>query len=56
MRVIVNEWIPLSHGVRQGHSLSPMLYTLCAETLACKIHSCSEIKGFLLPGAIGSQI
>ena len=55
MRVIVDERltepIPLSRGVCQGDSLSPMLYILCVETLACKIRSCSGIEGFLLPGA-----
>ena len=58
-RVIVNERltepIPLSPGVRQGYSLSPILYILCIECLACKIHSCPEIEGFLLPGAKGLQ-
>ena len=59
MRVIVNEWltepIPLSRGICQGRSLSPMVYILCVEALACKIRLCSEIEGFLLPGAKGSQ-
>ena len=59
MRVIVNEWltkpITLFCGVCQGDSLSPMLYILCLETLACKIRSCAEIEGFLLPGAKGVQ-
>ena len=57
MRIIVNEWltdaIPLARGVRQGDSLSPLLYVLCVETLACKIRNNPEIEGFLLPGARG---
>ena len=59
MRIIVNGWltdpVPLARGVRQGDSLSPLLYILCVETLACKIKECSEIEGFLLPGARGVQ-
>ena len=55
--VIVNEWltdaIPLSRGVRQGDSLSPLLYVLCVETLACKIRNNPELEGFLLPGTHG---
>lgn len=59
MHVIVNGYlsdrIDLCRGVRQGDSLSPMLYILCVEVLACKIRDCSNIKGFLLPGANGWQ-
>ena len=59
MQIIVNGWltdpVPLARGVRQGDSLSPLLYVLCVETLACKIKECSEIEGFLLPGARGAQ-
>ena len=59
MCVIVNERltepIPLSRSARQEDSLSPMLYILCVECLACKIRSCPEIEGFLLPAAKGLQ-
>ena len=59
MRVIVNgflsDTIAIKRGVRQGGSLSPMLYILCVEVLACKIRACRDIEGFLLPGAHGLQ-
>ena len=41
--------------VRQGDALSPMLYILCVEVLACKIRITPEIEGFLLPGSGGKQ-
>lgn len=59
MQIIVNGWlsdkIELQRGVRQGDSLSPMLYILCVEVLACQIKNAPLIEGFLLPGAKGGQ-
>lgn len=45
--------IPIMRGVQQGDSLSPMLYILCVEVLACKVRASCDIEGFLLPGAGG---
>ena len=59
MCVLVNDFlsepIPLERGVRQGDALSPMLYVLCVEVLACKIRASQNIEGFLLPDAGGLQ-
>ena len=59
MQIIVNGFlsdkIPIKRGVRQGDSLSPMLYILCVEVLACKVRASCDIEGFLLPGAGGVQ-
>ena len=58
MQVLVNDYlsnpISLERGVRQGDALSPMLYVLCVEALACKKDS-PKIEGFLLPGDRGLQ-
>ena len=55
MQVLVNDFlsnpISLERGVRQGDALSPMLYVLCVEVLACKIRASPDVKGFLLSGA-----
>ena len=59
MRILVNDFLSdpvlLQRGVRQGDALSPMLYILCVEVLACKVRASVEVKGFLLPGARGLQ-
>jgi len=44
----------ISQGPQGGFPFSNVVI-LCVETLACKIRSCAEIEGFLLPGAKGSQ-
>lgn len=53
--VIVNNFISPSfsvrRGVRQGCSLSPLLYVLCFEPFAQKIRTLDEIKGLKLPGS-----
>ena len=40
----------VSRGVRQGCPLSPLLYIIISETLACAIHADPLIDGFSLPG------
>ena len=51
--VIVNNFIspciPIQRGVRQGCSLTPLLYVLCMEPFANKIRNLDDIKGLKLP-------
>ena len=46
----VTEQFPVTRGVCQGCPLSPLLYLLVAESLACTIRADPKINGFPLPG------
>ena len=52
--VVINGWTSSffkpSRGVRQGCPLSPLLYVLCIEVLACSITASPDIEGVPLPG------
>ena len=47
----LTHFFKLSRGVRQGCPLSPLLYVLYAEVLACGFRANPRIRGLLLPGA-----
>ena len=47
----LTQFFKLSRGVRQGCPLSPLLYVLYAEVLACSFRANPRIRGLLLPGA-----
>ena len=47
----LSSFFPLSRGVRQGCPLSPLLYVLVAEVLACNIRANPRIIGLSLPGS-----
>ena len=52
----ISEPFTLSRGVRQGCSLSALLYVLIAETFACLVRSDPNIKGIPLPGSSESSV
>ena len=45
----ISDFFPLSRGVRQGCPLSPLLYVLVVEVLACTIRANPNISGIYLP-------
>ena len=51
---IINNWyissaFHVNCGVRQGCPISPLIYVLSAELLACKVRQCKNIHGIALP-------
>lgn len=50
----ISDPITLQRGVRQGCSLSPLLYVLCLEPFAIKIREDEQISGVKLPGNCNS--
>ena len=60
MRILVNDFlsepVPLLRGVRQGDALSPMLFVLCVEVLACRIRDSPAIEGFSCRGLVVSSL
>ena len=46
----LSPFFSLSRGVRQGCPLSPLLYVLSPEVLACNIRANPSISGLVLPG------
>ena len=46
----LSSFFSLTRGVRQGCPLSPLLYVLYAEVLACNIRANPSISGLALPG------
>ena len=50
----ISKSFSLSRGVRQGCPLSPLLYVLVVEILACNIRANPFISGLVLPGSSSS--
>ena len=50
----LTEFFPVTRGVRQGCPLSPLLYVLVMESMACAVRADPDIDGFPLPG--GNQV
>lgn len=51
----VTEPISVQRSVRQGCSLSPLLYVLCMEPIFNKIRTDREVVGVKAPGRVGDQ-
>ncbi|XP_048854239.1 uncharacterized protein LOC125722031 [Brienomyrus brachyistius] len=52
----LSDLVPQRSGVRQGCPLSPLLYVLYIEPLACAIRTHPGVDGLLIPGSRGTTV
>ena len=49
----LSEFFPVNSGIRQGCPLSPLVFILAVELLACKIRQVPNVRGVSIPSATG---
>lgn len=52
VNAFISDFFLLTQGVRQGCPISPLLYVLVVEVLACNVRAHPNISGICLPGLV----